>query len=63
MPKNKEKQRWVGPRNLLECPNCHNLDILHITIPDEGEKLVCKVCGEEGVIGKESKKIRRGFKI
>ena len=55
---------WVGKSGLIECPRCHSNDVVHITLPYEGEMLICNSCKNNVKIGEEDKKnIRRGWKI
>lgn len=56
-------QQWVGKDGLIHCPNCHTVDILHITIPYEGEYLICKTCKRQEKLGEEYQKKRGGLRL
>ena len=54
---------WTNVFGLYACPKCRSANVTHVTIANEGEKLICTACKYEEVVAKEERKMRRGLSI
>lgn len=59
----KKMREWTNVYGLLHCPKCHSTSVCHITIANEGEKLLCSSCKFEEIIAKEDRNVKRGYKL
>lgn len=59
----KKLKKWTNALGLCACPECSSIEVAHVTIVNEGEKLICVVCKHEEVVAPEERTIRRGLRL
>ncbi len=60
--RNEKLEVWTN-QGLYMCPKCSNRNITHLTIHDEGEKLLCKNCNYSEIVGGEFMINKKGFSL